>query len=1101
LHDQVYCTITKAILHDTSSTARVKSVSMSQDGRRICFGGWSQTVHVQGLQDGVDSTSIDWSHRGTVRTVAMSRDARYIVVAGDLTNGSETNGCAMVYAIGDGSTVLQVRRKDPVWGVSIGRYHGEYYLAAAGYDGLLGIYVIPDKQVGQEWDSVRSAVARRGSDVLQAKLEAAKKQRLIQAQVLAQAGISASPSTAASPIISIREPFGSRKPLCFIWTVEFSADASRLAVGCWNGAAVLYSMDDLLEVAAAGIAKDCHSLAQAAKAASAAQLPEPAPLRLYKRSDRVYSVALNAKGTRMAVGGRDKAVAVYNCESETESILFHVNHGDFVYSCAIHEDKLAVGGVAKAVKVYDYASGVLCVSFECRDAVWGLSFDDDGEHLAIASADRTARVLDLQSKKVIIALPQPQPVFAIFIANGCMAYTTGKLVQHMGIGSHYTQKPGMDVVQSLLSDASAFEMVLTAHPSILNFYDPIDRRSFLKDLCTYHNTDMIKFTLEHAKANNLTIRLHPESQVSVLLELAAFTVDRELVQLILELCCRCPPRSRHLLTRCIAELVAPDGFPELALNWLQELPLEATPFSYLPRAAGSLAILSPRRSSSFSFWGKSSAKLGEVRRKAFRSTRNSGASKVQADPGAAISRRSSTKNAHGHTHQQLGNLRRSWWVCEHDAETGESLKEDLVPTSNRGTPWKNTAVRIMQILGLPWIKLPWYEIERYMLPLSRNKQAFAAVKQVFLPGMCSKVVLTAMLDSGKIDTFENCCMENSLQAAWNLYGRHWYFHEALKRVYLLAACCVYSYLLWIEHQVAPGGSQCESGAMAAETDWLVVWESSFSAKASLCMDCASLLACAWQLKRIFVPKERVPQAKPMTGSARRMSSMNVNHGMFSTGHFQSAHGPCGWVARTWVRAGKEARRTFHRVAAEQATLVTVLLVAATCASHLLRFRHVHSTAGVTVVFVWFKSAFVFRGVRSTGLLVRMLEHISAKILAFVIILLFVIFAFTHSFWLLFMNVMPPAQAIACADETAVANVTAVTALANVTRRRLIGKGSSSDPVGVVNTAGVPDLQNEIVNKQVWRLQPRWWAGVLTAISPLICRAMPKYTARACLSSK
>ena len=126
----------------------------------------------------------------------------------------------------------------------------------------------------------------------------------------------------------------------------------------------------------------------------------------------------------------------------------------------------------------------------------------------------------------------------------------------LDIGSHYTQKPGMDAVQSLLSDASAFEMVLTAHPSILNFYDPIDRRSFLKDLCTYHNTDMIKFTLEHAKANNLTIRLHPESQVSVLLELAAFTVDRELVQLILELCCRCPPRSRHLLTRCIAELVA-----------------------------------------------------------------------------------------------------------------------------------------------------------------------------------------------------------------------------------------------------------------------------------------------------------------------------------------------------------------------------------------------------------------------------------------------------------------------------------------------------------------------------------------------------------------
>ena len=48
---EVYCTITKALLYHTESLARVKSVAMSPDGRRVLFGGWGQAVNMMHMYD------------------------------------------------------------------------------------------------------------------------------------------------------------------------------------------------------------------------------------------------------------------------------------------------------------------------------------------------------------------------------------------------------------------------------------------------------------------------------------------------------------------------------------------------------------------------------------------------------------------------------------------------------------------------------------------------------------------------------------------------------------------------------------------------------------------------------------------------------------------------------------------------------------------------------------------------------------------------------------------------------------------------------------------------------------------------------------------
>jgi hypothetical protein len=166
-------------------------------------------------------------------------------------------------------------------------------------------------------------------------------------------------------------------------------------------------------------------------------------------------------------------------------------------------------------------------------------------------------VLDLAAKEVIIVFPQPHAVLGVAISNGCLAFCAGKSACLLGASGSFLEKPSIVVVSNLLRDAAAFRMVLSQHPSILNFYDTIDRRSFIKDLCVNENPDVIKLALKHANAKGIIIRLYPHSQVEALLDLACATPDRELVRLILDVCKTCPPSSRGALTKCLCKLVAP----------------------------------------------------------------------------------------------------------------------------------------------------------------------------------------------------------------------------------------------------------------------------------------------------------------------------------------------------------------------------------------------------------------------------------------------------------------------------------------------------------------------------------------------------------------
>jgi hypothetical protein len=297
---------------------------------------------------------------------------------------------------------------------------------------------------------------------------------------------------------------------------------------------------------------------------------------------------------------------------------------------------------------------------------------------------------------------------------------------------------------------------------------------------------------------------------------------------------------------------------------------------------------------------------------------------------------------------------------------------------------------------------------------------------VFLPGLCSRTVLRTLLDSGKIDLFSNEAMKNSIQAAWNLFGRRWFLREALKRASLLLLCGVYSYLLALETASAPqhsldGGCNPQGGFSLAGL--LSLWQSAPSAKALLVLDACVLVACVAEVAHGW-PGSSGTAAAPSNLARVSKSSRSASAGSGGGG---------GGGVRPWCRAAKAGRRTrpscagaaqsclsrLRRFCTDVGTdtdvvkLVTMLLCAATCVAHVLRYSKVSSVAAIAALSVWSTIEFTFRGLRSSGQLMHMLEHIAVEIGAFIVILFCVIAAYSHVFLLLFATVPSPEQAAAC----------------------------------------------------------------------------------------
>lgn len=170
--------------------------------------------------------------------------------------------------------------------------------------------------------------------------------------------------------------------------------------------------------------------------------------RVHTRAERAYALAFLPDGTLAVAGGRpgqegDVRVFDLSAKGTTEAgvtvldgvadpkvmVKLLLDADDSVLCLAVSPDgkRLAAGGCDRAIRVWDLSAGLAKAKLEQTienhaDWVLGVALAADGKHLATAARDKTAKVWDLAAKESVMTFPDHQnTVYAVALTKDAAA--------------------------------------------------------------------------------------------------------------------------------------------------------------------------------------------------------------------------------------------------------------------------------------------------------------------------------------------------------------------------------------------------------------------------------------------------------------------------------------------------------------------------------------------------------------------------------------------------------------------------------------------------------------------------------------------------------
>jgi len=176
--------------------------------------------------------------------------------------------------------------------------------------------------------------------------------------------------------------------------------------------------------------------------------------RIRTRAERAYAFAFLPDGTLAVAGGRpgqEGDVRIYDINSKTAKLEEGVEildgvadpkvmlkllaeTDDSVLCLAVSADgkRLAAGGCDRVVRIWDLSAGVAGAKLEQSienhaDWVLGLALTNDGKYLLSAARDKTAKVWDLKAKESVMTFPDHQNIVYGVAANkdGSLGFSIG----------------------------------------------------------------------------------------------------------------------------------------------------------------------------------------------------------------------------------------------------------------------------------------------------------------------------------------------------------------------------------------------------------------------------------------------------------------------------------------------------------------------------------------------------------------------------------------------------------------------------------------------------------------------------------------------------
>jgi WD40 repeat protein len=152
-------------------------------------------------------------------------------------------------------------------------------------------------------------------------------------------------------------------------------------------------------------------------------------------AERVYGITYSPDGKWMATASGDPgifgAVKLWLAEpgGGGKPVRDLVETQDVVFAVAFSPDskKVATAGADRTIRVVEVETGKLLTPIEDHaDWIFAIAFSPDGKRLASASRDKTSKVFDLEKKESLVTFPgHAQPVYTVSFAPDGKSVATG----------------------------------------------------------------------------------------------------------------------------------------------------------------------------------------------------------------------------------------------------------------------------------------------------------------------------------------------------------------------------------------------------------------------------------------------------------------------------------------------------------------------------------------------------------------------------------------------------------------------------------------------------------------------------------------------------